>query len=62
MSAPDPAPVQQVGETAANLAFRLQDWNYRNGTGGSGPNPTMAATWRGQEFITDPTRGGIEVK
>lgn len=62
MSAPDPAPVQQAGETAANFSFRLQDWNYRNGTGGTGPAVAMAATWRGQQFITDPTLGGIEVK
>ena len=64
MSAPiDPnAPTIQAGETAANFRYRQQDYAYKNGAGGTGPNPTMAATWRGQQFTTDPTLGGIEVK
>jgi hypothetical protein len=55
-------PAQEVGETAANYAARLLDWQYRNGQRTDGAHAAMAATWTGQTFVTDPKQGGIEVK
>jgi hypothetical protein len=55
-------PAQQVGQTAADYAAVLADWNYRNGLRTDGSHAAMAATWTGQTFVTDPKQGGIEVK
>ena len=47
MPAVDPnAPVQEVGETAANFTLRVQDYQYKQGGGIGSPNYQAA-----QQFI-----------
>ena len=56
-----PVPIEQLqmaGESYANWQARLQQIFPPT----TGDSQRMAATWRGQVFVTDPTLGGIDVK
>lgn len=57
MSAVDPnAPVQQVGETATNYQYRLQQYNPPT----SGPNQGMAQQWLGL-VLTGKAPSGFQI-
>ena len=61
MSAPDPnAPTIQVGETAANFSYRVQDYMYRIGSGVGSANAAMAAQWVAL-LVTGPMINGFVV-
>ena len=61
MSAPDPnSPTIQVGETATNFAYRVQDYMYRVGNGVGSANAAMAAQWV-TLLVTGPMINGFVV-